>query len=98
MLAQVSRPVSLLVAAVIGVLVLVPAMFVAPPIVLPFALVALVAAVVHLRTRRTHPAPVWAALLIAAVTLLTGLLLSLTLSVDGDPSPASEPVQSAPQE
>lgn len=81
-------------AAVVGALLLVPL----PLVGVPFALFALVTAAVHLRRSWRARRIAWAALLLAASTLLAAAVMAFTLlPAGGDAEPVPEVVQSGGQ-
>ena len=70
-----------------------------PFISAPLALIALIAGIVHLRTSRRGRPLAWTAVVIAALTLVTSLVLAMTLlAVSNSPSPQQpHPVQTTQQ-
>lgn len=67
--------ISALIAAVAGMLLLIPVPFIGAPL----AFIALIAGIVHLRTSRQSRSLAWTAVVIAALTLVTSLVLAMTL-------------------
>lgn len=80
-----------LAAAVAGALLLLPVPFIA----VPLAVIALVAAIVHLRSGTSGRQLAWAALTVAALTLLAAAALALSLLAASDSMLTQEPVQTA---
>lgn len=84
-----------LITAAVSMLLLAPLPFISAPL----ALIALIAGIVHLRTSRRGRPLAWTAVVIAALTLVTSLVLAMTLlAVSNSPSPQQpHPVQTAQQ-